>query len=324
MTLIESIRETLRGEMRRDESVVVLGEDVGKKGGVFLATDGLYDEFGGDRVLDTPLTESMIVGASIGAAVNGLRPVPEIQFADFIMTAFNQIVSEAARMRFRSNNAFTCPITIRAPYGGGVHGALYHSQSVEAFFAHVPGLKVVVPSTPYDARGLLRAAIRDDDPVLFFEHKKMYRSVRGEVPDSEYTVPLGSANVVRQGSQVSIFAYGLMAQYALEAAELLDADGVSAEVVDLRTLRPLDGDTILDSVRKTGKAVIVYEDNRFGGFGAEVAAIIAEEAFDFLDGPVVRVTGPDVPGVPYNHALEEWFMPNPDRIANAARRLAAY
>jgi 2-oxoisovalerate dehydrogenase E1 component beta subunit len=324
MTLIESIRETLRGEMRRDATMVVLGEDVGKKGGVFLATDGLYDEFGGDRVLDTPLTESMIVGASIGAAVNGLRPVPEIQFADFIMPAFNQIVSEAARMRFRSNNAFTCPITIRAPYGGGVHGALYHSQSVEAFFAHVPGLKVVVPSTPYDARGLLRSSIRDDDPVLFFEHKKMYRSVRGEVPDGDYTVPLGSANVVRQGSKVSIFAYGLMAQYALEAAELLDAEGISAEVVDLRTLRPLDGDTILDSVRKTGKAVIVYEDNRFGGFGAEVAAIIAEEAFDYLDGPIVRVTGPDVPGVPYNHALEEWFMPNPDRIANAVRRLAAY
>jgi 2-oxoisovalerate dehydrogenase E1 component beta subunit len=324
MTLIESIRETLRTEMRRDQTMVVLGEDVGKKGGVFLATDGLYDEFGGDRVLDTPLTESMIVGASIGAAVNGLRPVPEIQFADFIMPAFNQIVSEAARMRFRSNNAFTCPITIRAPYGGGVHGALYHSQSVEAFFAHVPGLKVVVPSTPYDARGLLRASIRDDDPVLFFEHKKMYRSVRGEVPDGEYTVPLGSANVVRQGSQVSIFAYGLMAQYSLEAAELLDAEGISAEVVDLRTLRPLDGDTILDSVRKTGKAVIVYEDNRFGGFGAEVAAIIAEEAFDYLDGPIVRVTGPDVPGVPYNHALEEWFMPNPDRIATAVRRLAAY
>jgi 2-oxoisovalerate dehydrogenase E1 component beta subunit len=324
MTMIESIRETLREEMRRDDSIVVLGEDVGKKGGVFLATDGLFDEFGGDRVLDTPLTESMIVGASIGAAVNGLRPVPEIQFADFILPAFNQIVSEAARMRYRSNNAFGCPITIRAPYGGGVHGALYHSQSVEAFFTHVPGLKVVIPSTPYDARGLLRSSIRDDDPVLFFEHKKMYRSVRGEVPDGDYTLPLGSASVVRQGSQVSIFAYGLMAQYALEAAELLETEGVSAEVVDLRTLRPLDGETILDSVRKTGKAVIVYEDNRFGGFGAEVAALIAEEAFDYLDGPIVRITGPDVPGVPYNHVLEEWFMPNPDRIVTAARRLAAY
>src|SRR3954471_22871243 len=208
MTLIESIRETLRTEMRRDEAIVVLGEDVGKKGGVFLATDGLYDEFGGDRVLDTPLTESMIVGVSIGAAVAGLRPVPEIQFADFIFPAFNQILSEAARMRFRSNGAFACPMTLRAPYGGGVHGALYHSQSVEAFFTHVPGLKVVVPSTPHDARGLLRSSIRDDDPVLFFEHKKMYRSVRGDVPDTDYTVPLGVAKVTHPGSQVTLIAYG--------------------------------------------------------------------------------------------------------------------
>ena len=324
MTYIEAIRTTLQGEMRRDPTMIILGEDVGKKGGVFLATDGLYDEFGGDRVLDTPLTESMIIGASIGAAVNGLRPVPEIQFADFIMPAFNQIVSEAARMRYRSNNAFGCPITIRAPYGGGVHGALYHSQSVEAFFAHVPGLKVVIPSTPYDARGLLRSSIRDDDPVLYFEHKKMYRSVRGDVPDTDYTVPLGSAKVVREGSQVSVIAYGLMVQYALEAAELLEPDGISVEVVDVRSLRPLDGATLLDSVRKTGKCVVVYEDNRFGGYGAEIAAIMAEEAFDFLDGPVIRVTGPDVPGVPYNHSLEEWFMVNPDRIAEAVRRLAAY
>lgn len=324
MTYIEAIRSTLQDEMRRDETIIVLGEDVGKKGGVFLATDGLFDEFGGERVLDTPLSESMIVGASIGAALNGLRPVPEIQFADFIMPAFNQIVSEAARMRYRSNGTFTCPMTIRAPYGGGVHGALYHSQSVEAFFAHVPGLKVVIPSTPYDARGLLRSSIRDEDPVLFFEHKKMYRSVRGEVPDSDYSIPLGEAKVVREGSQVSIIGYGLMVQYALEAAELLEGDDISAEVVDIRTLRPLDGETILESVRKTGKAVVVYEDNRFGGYGAEIAAIIAEEAFDHLDGPVMRVTGPDVPGVPYAHTLEDWFMPNPDRIADAVRRVAAY
>ena len=324
MTLIESVRETLREEMRRDDTVVVLGEDVGKKGGVFLATDGLYDEFGGDRVLDTPLSESMIVGVSIGAAIAGLRPVPEIQFADFIFPAFNQILSEAARMRFRSNGAFSCPMTLRAPYGGGVHGALYHSQSVEAFFAHIPGLKVVIPSTPYDARGLLRTSIRDDDPVLFFEHKKMYRSVRGDVPDTDYTIPIGKANVTREGTDVSIIAYGMMAQYALEAADLLATEGVSAEVVDLRTLRPLDGETLLASVRKTGKAVIVYEDNRFGGYGAEIAAILAEEAFDDLDGPIVRVTGPDVPGVPYNHVLEDWFMPNPERIADAVRRLASY
>ena len=324
MTYIEAVRDTLAQEMRRDESIVVLGEDVGKKGGVFLATDGLYDEFGGDRVLDTPLSESMIVGVSIGAAVAGMRPVPEIQFADFIFPAFNQILSEAARMRFRSNGAFSVPMTLRSPYGGGVHGALYHSQSVEAFFAHIPGLKVVIPSTPHDARGLLRSAIRDDDPVLFFEHKKMYRSVRGEVPDSEYTVPLGSAKVTREGSDVTVIGYGLMAHYALEAADLLEGEGVSVEVVDLRTLRPLDGETLLASVRKTGKAVIVYEDNRFGGFGAEISAILAEEAFDHLDGPIVRVTGPDVPGVPYNHVLEDWYMPNPDRIADAVRRLAAY
>lgn len=323
-TFIESIRETLADEMRRDEAVVVLGEDVGKKGGVFLATDGLYDEFGADRVLDTPLTESMIVGASIGASVNGLRPVPEIQFADFIFPAFNQIVSEAARLRYRSNGTYSCPITIRAPYGGGVHGALYHSQSVEAFFTHVPGLKVVVPSTPYDARGLLRSSIRDDDPVLFFEHKKLYRSVRGEVPDSDYTVPLGSAQVTRQGSQVTVVAYGLMAHYALEAAELVEGEGISAEVVDVRTLRPLDTETLVDSVKKTGKCVIVYEDNRFGGYGAELAAILAEEAFDYLDGPVVRVAGPDVPGVPYSHTLEDWFMVDPERIAEAIRGLAAY
>ena len=324
MTFIESVRTTLAEEMRRDESIVVLGEDVGKKGGVFLATDGLYDEFGGDRVLDTPLSESMIVGVSIGAAIAGLRPVPEIQFADFIFPAFNQILSEAARMRFRSNGAFSCPMTLRAPYGGGVHGALYHSQSVEAFFAHIPGLKVVIPSTPYDARGLLRTSIRDEDPVLFFEHKKMYRSVRGDVPDGDYTIPIGSAKVTREGTDVTLIAYGLMASYALEAAEILASDGVNAEVVDVRTLRPLDGETLLASVRKTGKAVVVYEDNRFGGYGAELAAILAEEAFESLDGPIVRVTGPDVPGVPYNHVLEDWYMPNPERIAEAARRLAAY
>src|SRR5580765_1673301 len=324
MTMIDSVRTTLAEEMRRDENIVVLGEDVGKKGGVFLATDGLYDEFGGDRVLDTPLTESMIVGVSIGAGVAGLRPVPEIQFADFIFPAMNQILSEAARMRFRSNGAFSCPMTLRAPYGGGGHGALYHSQSVEAFFAHIPGLKVVIPSTPYDARGLLRSSIRDEDPVLFFEHKKMYRSVRGDVPDTDYTVPLGKAKITHPGSQVTVVAYGLMAHYALEAADRVAEDGISAEVVDLRTLRPLDRETLLDSVRKTGKCLIVYEDNKFGGYGAEVAAIVAEEAFDYLDGPVTRIAGPDVPGVPYNHAFEDWFMVDPEKIAEGIRALAAY
>jgi 2-oxoisovalerate dehydrogenase E1 component beta subunit len=323
-TFIEAIRATLADEMRRDPSVIVLGEDVGVKGGVFLATDGLFAEFGPDRVIDTPLTESMIVGASIGAAVNGLRPVAEIQFADFILPAFNQIVAEAARLRYRSNGAFGCGITIRAPYGGGVHGALYHSQSVEAFFTHVPGLKVVIPSTPHDARGLLRSAIRDPDPVLFFEHKKMYRSVRGEVPDTDYAVPLGKAQVTRSGTQITVVAYGLMAHYALEAAELVEGEGISVEVIDVRTLAPLDTDTLLGSVRRTGKCVVVYEDNKFGGYGAEIAAILAEQAFDFLDGPILRVAGPDVPAVPYAHALEDWFMVNPDRIADAIRQLAAY
>ena len=323
-TLIEAVREAMAEEMRRDETVVVLGEDVGKKGGVFLATDGLWAEFGDDRVIDTPLTESMIVGTSIGAALNGLRPVAEIQFADFIHPAFNQIVSEAARMRYRTNGGVGVPMVIRAPYGGGVHGALYHSQSVEAFFTHVPGLKVVIPSTPYDAKGLLRSAIRDDDPVLFFEHKKMYRSVRGDVPDTDYVVPLGRAAVTHPGSHITVVAYGLMAHYALEAADRVADDGISVEVVDVRTLRPLDRETLLESVRKTGKCLVVYEDNKFGGYGAEIAAIVAEEAFDYLDGPVTRVAGPDVPGVPYNHVLEDWFMVSPEKIADAIRTLAAY
>jgi 2-oxoisovalerate dehydrogenase E1 component subunit beta len=323
-TFIEAIREGLAEEMRRDEAVIVLGEDVGKKGGVFLATDGLWGEFGDDRVIDTPLTESMIVGTSIGAAVNGLRPIAEIQFADFIHPAFNQLVSEAARMRYRSNNGYGVPMVVRAPYGGGVHGALYHSQSVEAFFTHVPGLKVVIPSTPYDAKGLLKTSIRDEDPVLFFEHKKMYRSVRGNVPEDDYTIPLGKAQVTHPGTQVTVVAYGLMAHYALEAADRVEEDGISVEVVDVRTLRPLDKATILESVRKTGKCLVVYEDNRFGGYGAEICAMVAEEAFDYLDGPVSRVAGPEVPGVPYNHALEDWFMVDPEKIAAGIRKLAAY
>ncbi len=323
-TFIEAIREGMADEMRRDGSVIVLGEDVGKKGGVFLATDGLWAEFGDDRVIDTPLTESMIVGASIGAALNGLRPIAEIQFADFIFPAFNQILSEAARMRYRTVGGATVPMVIRAPYGGGVHGALYHSQSIEAFFAHVPGLKVVIPSTPYDAKGLLRAAVRDEDPVIYLEHKKMYRSVRGEVPDGEYTVPLGRAVVRRPGRQLTVVAYGLMVHYALEAAERVAGEGIDCEVVDLRTLRPLDRDTLLTSVRKTGKCLVAYEDNRFMGYGAEIAAIVAEEAFDYLDGPVSRIAGPDTPAMPYNHILEEWFMLSPAKIADAIRKLAAY
>ncbi|HEY5630122.1 MAG TPA: alpha-ketoacid dehydrogenase subunit beta, partial [Candidatus Limnocylindrales bacterium] len=259
-TFIEAIREGMAQEMRRDASVIVLGEDVGKKGGVFLATDGLWAEFGDDRVIDTPLTESMIVGASIGAALNGLRPIAEIQFADFIFPAFNQLVSEAARMRYRTMGASCVPMVVRAPYGGGVHGAMYHSQSIEAFFAHIPGIKTVVPSTPYDAKGLLVAAIRDEDPVLFLEHKKLYRSVRGDVPGGEYTVPIGRAVVRRPGRRLTVVAYGLMVHYALEAAEKVADEGIDCEVVDLRSLRPLDRETLLGSVRKTGKCLVAYED----------------------------------------------------------------
>jgi 2-oxoisovalerate dehydrogenase E1 component subunit beta len=322
--VVQTIHDTLWDVMKDDQRVLVLGEDVGARGGVFRATAGFLDEFGERRVIDTPLVESSIVGVAIGMAMRGLLPVAEIQFADFIHPAFNQMVSEAARMRYRSNNGYSVPMTVRAPYGGGVHGALYHSQSIEAFYTHVPGIKVVVPSTPYDVRGLLRSSIRDDDPVLFLEHKKMYRSVRGDVPETDYTVPLGKARISHPGTQMTVIAYGLMAHYALEAADAVADEGISVEVVDLRTLRPLDKETLLDSVRKTGKCLIVYEDNRFGGYGAEIAAIVAEEAFDYLDGPVTRIAGPDVPGVPYNHVLEDWFMVNPEKIADAIRKLAAY
>ena len=323
-TLIEGIREALDEEMERDERVWILGEDVGKKGGVFLATDGLYAKYGEARVLDTPLAESCIVGVAIGAALNGLIPVAEIQFADFIHPAFDQIVSEAARIRYRSNGDFTCPITIRAPYGGGVHGGLYHSQSVEAFYAHVPGLKVVMPSTPADAKGLLKSAVRDPDPVLFLEHKKTYRLIKDEIPDGEHLVPIGPAAVRREGRSLSCFAYGLMAHYCLEAAEAVATDGIDVEVIDIRTVKPLDKEAVLASVAKTARALIVYEDNLTGGFGAEIAAIIAEEAFDHLDAPVTRVAAPDVPAMPFNKPQEDAFLPGPERIADAMRKLAAY
>jgi 2-oxoisovalerate dehydrogenase E1 component beta subunit len=323
-TLIEGVREALAEEMERDDRVWVLGEDVGKKGGVFLATEGLLARFGEDRVLDTPLAESCIVGVAIGAALNGLVPVAEIQFADFIHPAFDQLVSEAARVRYRSNGDWSCPIVVRAPFGGGVHGGLYHSQSVEAFYAHVPGLKVVIPSTPADAKGLLKAAIRDPDPVMFFEHKKAYRLVKGEVPDGEVLVPIGPAAVRREGRNLTCVAWGLMVHHCLEAAEAVAGEGVDVEVVDLRTLRPLDSETVLRSVEKTARLLVVHEDNLTGGFGAEVAAIVAQEAFDHLDAPVTRLAAPDVPAMPFNHPQEEAFLPNPEKIAAAMRKLAAY
>ena len=325
MNILEAIRTAMDEEMERDERVMILGEDVGKKGGVFGTTDGLFAKYGEKRVLDTPLTEGMIAGAAAGAAIYGLRPIAEMQFADFVYPAFNQIVSEISRMRYRSNGTFGLPMVIRMPYGGGVHGALYHSQSNEAYFTSTVGLKVVAPGTPADAKGLLKASVRDPDPVMFFEHKKTYRLFKADVPDGDHVVPIGSADVAREGKHLSIFCYGYMRTCALEAAEALARDdGVEAEVVDLRTLRPLDLATVIASVQKTGKALVVHEANRFGGFGAEVAATIAEEAFDHLDGPVTRLAGPEVPGVPYHHDLEEWFMLSPAKIVDAARSLAAY
>ncbi|MHB8732547.1 MAG: alpha-ketoacid dehydrogenase subunit beta [bacterium] len=321
---LDAIHDGLHEEMARDGRIVVLGEDVGRKGGVFGVTEGLYEAFGEARVLDTPLAEATIVGVALGMSVNGLLPVPEIQFADFIHPAFDQILSEVARLRYRSNNDYECPMTIRVPWGGGVHGALYHSQSIEAFYAHIPGLKIVAPGTPEDAKGLLKAAIRDPDPVIYLEHKKLYRSIRGDVPDGDHVVPIGPAVVRRPGRDLSIFAYGLMLHETLAAAETLSREGVEAEVVDLRTIKPLDAETILASVERTNRALIVHEDNRFAGFGAEIAAMIAEEGFRFLDAPPTRLGGPDVPGVPFSTPLENWFMLDAEKIAAAARSVVAY
>ena len=322
-TVVEAIRDALAEEMRRDWRVIVLGEDVGVHGGVFRATDGLLAEFGPERVLDTPLAELGIVGTAIGSALNGLRPVAEIQFADYIYPAMDQIVNEAAKLRYRSNGAFGCPLVIRAPYGPGVHGGLYHSQSVEAFFCHVPGLKVVTPATPADAKGLLKAAIRDDDPVLFFEHKRTYRRVRGEVPDGDYVVPIGRAVVRRGGRHLSVITYGAMVHQALEAAAAVVPEGLDIEVVDLRTLLPWDRETVAASVARTNKVVIAHEDNKTLGVGAEIAAFLAEELFEQLDGPIVRVAAADAP-VPFAPSLEEAVIPGPQQLIDAIRQLAAY
>jgi 2-oxoisovalerate dehydrogenase E1 component beta subunit len=325
MTLIEAIRQAMDEELERDDRVFIVGEDVGPRGGVFRATQGLFEKYGAQRVIDSPLAELGIIGVGIGAALYGLHPICEIQFADFIHPAFNQIVNEAAKMCYRSAGQWTVPMVIRAPYGGGIGGGLYHSQSVEAFFTHVPGLKVVIPSTPHDAKGLLKSAVRDPNPVLFFEPKKGYRLIKGEVPEGEeILVPLGRARVSRPGSDLSVFAYGMMHHYCLAAAGLVARQGLDVEVVDLRTLAPLDEAAVLASVRKTGKALIVYEDNAFGGYGAEVAALIADQAFTDLDAPVRRLAGPNVPAVPFSHPLQDWFMLDPEKIAEAMRQLAAY
>lgn len=323
--LIEAIREGLTQEMQADDRVIVLGEDVGKRGGVFRVTEGLLDTFGEMRVIDAPLAESSIIGVAIGAAVNGMLPVAEIQFLDFIHPAMDQIMNEAAKFRYRSGGDFACPIVIRAPYGGGIHGALYHSQSIEAVFTHTPGLKVVAPIDPYDAKGMLRSAIHDPDPVIFLEHKRAYRAIRAEVPDEQYEVPIGKARIVRDGDDMTIISWGWYLQEAIQAAdEYMQEQDASIEVIDVRSLRPLDTETILSSVMKTGKAIVVHEANRFGGLGGEIAATIAEEAFAYLDGPVTRIAGPEVPAMPYAPPLEKAFLTDKNDIKQEIEKLAAY
>lgn len=320
-TYLEAIREGLSEEMERDPNVFLIGEDIGVYGGAFKVTAGLLDRFGEKRVVDTPISESAIVGAAIGAGLMGLRPVAEIQFADFISCAFDQIVNFAAKCRYRWGAAV--PIVVRAPSGGGIHGGPFHSQNPEAWFTRVPGLKVIAPATAYDAKGLIKSAVRDNNPVLFFEHKGLYRRIKEDLPAGDYTVPIGKAAVAREGRDMTIVTYGAMLYVALEAAEKLAEEGVSVEVVDLRTLLPLDEETILASVRKTSKVLLLHEDTRTGGLGGEIASIITEKAFEFLDGPVVRVTAPDTP-IPFSPPLEEAFLPNAAKVLEKSRWLLAY
>ncbi|MDM5334423.1 alpha-ketoacid dehydrogenase subunit beta [Ureibacillus composti] len=324
ISYIDAINLAMKEEMERDARVFILGEDVGRKGGVFKATTGLFDQFGEERVLDTPLAESAIAGVAIGAAMYGMRPIAEMQFADFIMPAVNQIVSEAAKIRYRSNNDWNCPLVVRAPFGGGIHGALYHSQSVEALFAGTPGLKIVIPSTPYDAKGLLKAAIRDEDPVLFFEHKRAYRLIKGEVPEADYVLPIGKADVKRVGDDITVITYGLAVHFALQAAERLAADGIETHILDLRTVYPLDQEAIIEAASKTGKVLLITEDNKEGSVMSEVAAIIAEHCLFELDAPIRRLAGPDVPAMPYSPTMEKFFMINPEKIERAMRDLANF
>ncbi|HVT10602.1 MAG TPA: alpha-ketoacid dehydrogenase subunit beta [Polyangia bacterium] len=321
MNLLQAVNDALRVEMRRDPRVVVLGEDVGNFGGVFRATEGLQAEFGPERCIDTPLAESGIVGTAIGMALYGMRPVPEIQFGDYIYPAFDQIVNELAKLRYRSGGEYAAPVVVRTPIGGGIKGGHYHSQSPEALFTHVPGLKVVCPSNPVDAKGLLASAIRGDDPVIFMEPKRYYRAARGDVPEGEFTIPLGQAKVVRAGKQVTVLAWSAMVHTALEAAEKGAQAGYDLEVIDLRTLVPFDEAAILASVEKTGRVVIVQEAPRTSGFGAELAATIAEKAILHLEAPIVRVAGLDTP---FPYTLEHEYLPDADRILDAVERVVRF
>jgi 2-oxoisovalerate dehydrogenase E1 component beta subunit len=324
MNNVEAVRATLYEAMKTDDRTIILGEDVGARGNVFLITKDFINEFGAERVIDTPIAEASIIGIAVGMAMEGLRPIAEIQFADFIYPAFNQIVGEAAKTRYRSNGEYTCPLVIRTPYGGGVRGALSHSVSIEALFYHVPGLKIVAPAFPADVKGLLNASIDDPDPVLFLEHKKTYRLIKGEVPDGHYTIPLGKANLLKEGTQLSVVSYGLYVHWALEAAQQLQQEGLSVEVIDLRSIRPMDKTTILSSVEKTRKLLIVHEDNKFGGIGAEISAMVAEEALFSLDAPIRRLAAPDVPAMGYAEPLEHEYMSSPAKMAEAMREMVKF
>jgi pyruvate dehydrogenase E1 component beta subunit len=322
MNLVQAINDALKTEMRRDPTVLVLGEDVGVNGGVFRVTESLYKEFGPDRSIDTPLSEAGIVGTAIGLALNGLKPVAEIQFDGFLAPAFDQIVSHAARIRWRSRGRFHVPLVIRAPYGGGIRGPELHSESPEAYYAHTPGLKVVIPSNPYDAKGLLIAAIRDPDPVIYLEPKRLYRAFRAEVPEGDYIVPIGKARLAREGAHVTVICWGAMVPVALGAAEKMSAQNVSVEVIDLRTLVPLDVEAVIESVKKTGRVVILHEAPKTCGFGAELAALINDKAFEYLQAPIVRVTGPDVT-IP-TAQLEDYYLPDVGRCVRGIQKVLSY
>jgi len=324
MNNVEAVRHTLYEALKADPKTLIMGEDVGARGNVFLITKGFLDEFGPERIIDTPLAEASIVGIAVGMAMEGLKPIAEIQFADFIYPAFNQIVGEAAKTRYRSNGDYTCPLVIRTPYGGGVRGALSHSVSIEALFYHVPGLKIVAPSFPSDIKGLLNAAIEDPDPVMFLEHKKTYRLVKGEVPNGHFTIPIGKADIKVAGDALTVVSYGFYVHQAIEAAKQLASEGLSVEVIDLRSIRPMDKTTILESVRKTRKLLIIQEDNKFGGIGAEISAMVVEEAFFDLDAPIRRLAGPDVPAMGYAQTLEEEFMIPTSRMADVMREMVKF
>jgi 2-oxoisovalerate dehydrogenase E1 component beta subunit len=323
-TYIQAINQALHEEMRRDDDVFVMGEDVAELGGAFKATEGLLDAFGEERVIDTPISEALIVGAGVGAAVLGMRPVLEMQFADFISCAFDQIVNMAATLTYRHGGRVACPLVVRAPSGSGIHGAIFHSQNPEAWFTRVPGLKVVAPATPYDAKGLLKSSIRDDNPVIYFEHKRLYRSLKQDLPEGEFTVPIGPAEVKKEGSDLSVITYGGTLGQALDAARIVEKeDGLAVEVLDLRTLLPLDRDAILATARKTGKILVVHEDRLTGGIGGEIAALIGEHAFEYLDAPVRRLAALDTHNA-FSPPLEEFILPNTDKIVAAIRALAEY